>query len=116
MTAAQNSEGGIGGGHGHQSHIAPSYAAILALAIMGDAALDCIDRKAMFVHSHSLFIISSPLCLVSDAVKNAGGSGLGSSSRVVEVSPSARVQREMSGQCSKHEKGTAKYVELTLTA
>ena len=46
--AAQNVTGGFGGGHGQASHIAPSYAVVLSLAMVGGAdALDMIDRKAM---------------------------------------------------------------------
>jgi protein farnesyltransferase subunit beta len=46
--ACQNSDGGFGGGHGHASHAAASYAAVLALATVGGKeALDSIDRKAM---------------------------------------------------------------------
>lgn len=45
----QNVTGGFGGGNGQMSHLAPTYAIILALAIVGgDEALDLIDRKAMW--------------------------------------------------------------------
>jgi len=45
---AQNPGGGFGGGHGHLSHCAPSYAAVLSLAIVGgDEGFDMIDRRAM---------------------------------------------------------------------
>lgn len=44
----QNSGGGFGGGHGQTSHAAPSYAAVLSLAMVGgDESLDMIDRRAL---------------------------------------------------------------------
>lgn len=44
----QNTEGGFGGGHGQISHCAPSYAAVLSLAMVGGSeSLDLIDRKAL---------------------------------------------------------------------
>jgi protein farnesyltransferase subunit beta len=44
----QNSTGGFGGGHGQSSHLAGSYAAILALAMVGgEEAFALVDRKAM---------------------------------------------------------------------
>lgn len=48
FTAAQNSTGGIGGGHGQMSHVASSYAAVLSIAMVGgEEAFKLIDRKAM---------------------------------------------------------------------
>ena len=48
FTAAQNASGGFGGGHGHLSHLAPSYAAVLSLAMVGGLeAFDLIDRRAL---------------------------------------------------------------------
>jgi len=45
----QNSSGGFGGGNGQMSHLAPTYAILLSLAIVGgDEALAVIDRKAMW--------------------------------------------------------------------
>lgn len=45
----QNATGGFGGGNGQMSHLAPTYAIILALVIAGgQEALDVIDRKAMW--------------------------------------------------------------------
>jgi len=45
----QNITGGFGGGNGQMSHLAPTYAIILALAMVGGReALDLIDRKAMW--------------------------------------------------------------------
>ena len=44
----QNPTGGFGGGHGQTSHAAPSYAAVLSLAMVGGReALDLIDRRAL---------------------------------------------------------------------
>ncbi|KAJ3943427.1 CAAX farnesyltransferase (FTase) subunit beta [Colletotrichum fioriniae] len=45
----QNPSGGIGGGHGQDSHLATTYAVVLALAIVGgEDAYEVIDRKAMW--------------------------------------------------------------------
>ena len=47
-TPMQNPSGGFGGGHGQTSHAAPSYAAVLSLAMVGgNEALDIIDRRAL---------------------------------------------------------------------
>ncbi|KAJ2891681.1 terpenoid cyclases/protein prenyltransferase alpha-alpha toroid [Zalerion maritima] len=51
----QNPTGGFGGGFGQTSHLATSYAVILALAIVGGGALyDVIDRRAMWKWLSSL--------------------------------------------------------------
>ncbi|TVY86476.1 Protein farnesyltransferase subunit beta [Lachnellula willkommii] len=45
----QNVTGGFGGGNGQMSHLAPTYAIILSLAMVGGKeAFDLIDRKAMW--------------------------------------------------------------------
>jgi protein farnesyltransferase subunit beta len=45
----QNLTGGFGGGNGQMSHLAPTYATILALSMVGgEEALNLIDRKAMW--------------------------------------------------------------------
>jgi protein farnesyltransferase subunit beta len=45
----QNATGGFGGGNGQMSHLAPTYAIILSLAMVGGReALDLIDRRAMW--------------------------------------------------------------------
>lgn len=45
----QNATGGFGGGHGQMSHLAPTYAVVLSLAMVGgEAALEVVDRKAMW--------------------------------------------------------------------
>lgn len=49
LAPMQNEAGGFGGGHGHLSHIATSYASVLSLiTVGGDEALDLVDRKAMY--------------------------------------------------------------------
>lgn len=46
FSVSQNPGGGFGGGHGQLSHIAPSYAAILSLVMVGGSeSLDVIDRR-----------------------------------------------------------------------
>ena len=48
---AQNASGGFGGGHGQISHLAPSYAVVLSLAMVGGIdSLDLIDRRSLSVH------------------------------------------------------------------
>lgn len=45
----QNVTGGFGGGNGQMSHLAPTYATLLSLSMVGGKeALDIIDRKAMW--------------------------------------------------------------------
>lgn len=45
----QNATGGFGGGNGQMSHLAPTYAILLSLSMVGGKeALDLIDRKAMW--------------------------------------------------------------------
>lgn len=45
----QNETGGFGGGGGQLSHMATSYAVVLALALVGgEEAYDVVDRKAMW--------------------------------------------------------------------
>lgn len=45
----QNATGGFGGGNGQMSHLAPTYAVMLSLAIVGGKeAFDIIDRKTMW--------------------------------------------------------------------
>jgi prenyltransferase beta subunit len=67
LGAAQNPDGGFGGGNGQIAHCAPSYAAVLSLAMVD--GLDIIDRKAMYVHGIVLLI--GTMMLTSDE----GGSG-----------------------------------------
>lgn len=44
----QNETGGFGGGHGQYSHAAPSYAAVLTIALVGGSELyDLVDRNAL---------------------------------------------------------------------
>ncbi|CZS99160.1 related to RAM1-protein farnesyltransferase, beta subunit [Rhynchosporium graminicola] len=45
----QNNAGGFGGGNGQMSHLAPTYAILLSLALVGGTeAFDLIDRKSMW--------------------------------------------------------------------
>ncbi|RMZ82773.1 hypothetical protein DV738_g1494, partial [Chaetothyriales sp. CBS 135597] len=45
----QNSTGGFGGGYGHYSHLAGTYAALLSIALVGgEDTYAMIDRKAMW--------------------------------------------------------------------
>lgn len=45
----QNASGGFGGGFGHYSHLAGTYAALLSLALVGgDQAYSIIDREQMW--------------------------------------------------------------------
>ncbi|KAK4232470.1 protein farnesyltransferase subunit beta [Podospora fimiseda] len=45
----QNETGGFGGGQGHISHLATTYAVVLAITLVGDEeAYEVIDRKAMW--------------------------------------------------------------------
>ncbi|KAL8765867.1 MAG: hypothetical protein Q9209_007168 [Squamulea sp. 1 TL-2023] len=49
FSSMQNVDGGFGGGHGQKSHCAPSYAAVLSLAMIGGTdSLDMIDRKNLW--------------------------------------------------------------------
>lgn len=51
----QNGAGGFGGGHGQMSHLAPTYAILLSLAIVGGPdAMELIDRKSMWKWLSSL--------------------------------------------------------------
>lgn len=45
----QNDSGGFGGGNGQLSHLATTYAVVLALALVGgEEAYEVVDRKAMW--------------------------------------------------------------------
>lgn len=49
LNRCQNSSGGFGGGPQQLSHLAPTYAAVMSLAILGeDCALKVIDRRSMY--------------------------------------------------------------------
>ncbi|CUS15337.1 unnamed protein product [Tuber aestivum] len=58
----QNESGGFGGGNGQVSHVTATYAAVLALAIVGrsddedgeEEALGIVDRKTMFRWLHEI--------------------------------------------------------------
>lgn len=58
VSPMQNLDGGFGGGHGQTSHCAPSYAAILSLAMVGGKeSLDMIDRRALHVAPSLIIMI-----------------------------------------------------------
>jgi protein farnesyltransferase subunit beta len=44
LSTFQNADGGFGGGPGQLSHLAPTYAAVCALAYAGEEGWDVIDR------------------------------------------------------------------------
>lgn len=45
----QNDTGGFGGGNGQMSHLATTYAMVLALALVGgDSVYEVVDRRAMW--------------------------------------------------------------------
>ncbi|KAJ3363192.1 hypothetical protein HDU91_003088 [Kappamyces sp. JEL0680] len=49
LMACQHSEGGFSGGKGQLAHLATTYAAVNALAIIGaESAFQCIDREKMY--------------------------------------------------------------------
>ncbi|KAI5866219.1 terpenoid cyclases/Protein prenyltransferase [Durotheca rogersii] len=49
VRSMQNSTGGFGGGGGHHSHLACTYAIVLALSIVGgEEAYEVIDRRALW--------------------------------------------------------------------
>lgn len=68
----QNPEGGFGGGPGQYSHLAPTYAAVNALVIIGSPqALQLIDRlvRSMFVIMLVLFCLSHQLCTCDNVIQ-----------------------------------------------
>ncbi len=45
----QNAGGGFGGGHGQASHLATTYAVVMALAVVGgDACYEAVDRRVLW--------------------------------------------------------------------
>lgn len=50
LTTVQNRQGGFGGGHGQHSHLATTYAAILALVCCGlpEEAMTFVDRRELY--------------------------------------------------------------------
>ncbi|KAG4305750.1 hypothetical protein PORY_000660 [Pneumocystis oryctolagi] len=49
IASMQLTSGGFGGGHGQIAHLASTYAAVMALCIIGsDAAYNCINREALY--------------------------------------------------------------------
>jgi len=55
LKACQHPDGGFSGGHGQIAHLAPTYAAVLTLALFGgDDAFDIIDRDKLYTWLVSL--------------------------------------------------------------
>ena len=55
LSKCQNEKGGFGGGPGQMSHLAPTYAAINALTIIGtEEAYESINRKTLYEFFTSL--------------------------------------------------------------
>jgi len=55
LKACQHPEGGFSGGHGQIAHLAPTYAAVLALSLIGgEDAFDLIDRTKLYTWMMSL--------------------------------------------------------------
>ncbi|GAA5946877.1 hypothetical protein JCM3775_000934 [Rhodotorula graminis] len=48
LNRCQNPDGGFGGGPGQLSHLAPTYAAVCALAYTGEQGWNSIDRRGMY--------------------------------------------------------------------
>ncbi|XP_049849925.1 uncharacterized protein LOC126320470 [Schistocerca gregaria] len=48
LAECQSTSGGFGGGPGQLSHLAPSYAAILAIVILGPDAYSIVNRPALY--------------------------------------------------------------------
>ncbi|KAL8278251.1 hypothetical protein RQP46_009424 [Phenoliferia psychrophenolica] len=48
LAKCQNPDGGFGGGPGQLSHLAPSYAAVLALSYVGEDGFKMINRRGMY--------------------------------------------------------------------
>lgn len=75
MQSLQNAGGGFGGGHGHISHLAPTYAVLLSAAMIGSTqAFSLIDRKAMW---HWLSQLKQPdggFCICEDGEEDVRAS------------------------------------------
>ncbi|RKF82890.1 Protein farnesyltransferase subunit beta [Golovinomyces cichoracearum] len=70
----QNITGGFGGGHGQMSHLAPTYATILALAIVGGPeSFDLIDRRAMWKWLGSLKQLDGGFRMAVDGEEDVRG-------------------------------------------
>ncbi|TQS35458.1 hypothetical protein Golomagni_04121 [Golovinomyces magnicellulatus] len=70
----QNITGGFGGGHGQMSHLAPTYATILALAIVGGPeSFDLIDRRAMWKWLGSLKQLDGGFRMALDGEEDVRG-------------------------------------------
>jgi hypothetical protein len=72
--AGQNPGGGFGGGHGQYSHLATTYASILSMAMLGERALDVVDRRSMY-SCPILLPVSASLTLEQVAVARKAEAG-----------------------------------------
>ena len=54
LARCQNPSGGFAGGPGQVSHLAPTYAAVNALVILGQEALDIVNREKLVLWLDSL--------------------------------------------------------------
>lgn len=54
LSKCQNTTGGFAGGPGQLSHLAPTYAAVNALVILGPEAFDIVNRKQLVIWLDSL--------------------------------------------------------------
>ena len=70
----QNATGGIGGGQGQRSHLAPSYAAILSLALVGgENAYSLIDRRKMWHWLGQLKLSNGGFCVCEEGEEDVRG-------------------------------------------
>jgi len=67
----QNATGGFGGGHGQLSHLAGTYATVLALAMV--KALEVIDRKAMWHWLGTVKQADGGFCMALEAEEDIRG-------------------------------------------
>ncbi|KAI9012990.1 terpenoid cyclases/protein prenyltransferase alpha-alpha toroid [Gaertneriomyces semiglobifer] len=74
LSRCQNPEGGFGGGPGQLSHVAATYAAVHALALIGRReAWDAIDRKALIRFYSSLLLPNGSFLMHRDGEADVRG-------------------------------------------
>ncbi len=74
LRRCQNPAGGFGGGPGQLSHLAPTYAAVNALAILGrDEAIAVVDRPALLQWLLSLRTPDGFFCMHEDGEMDVRG-------------------------------------------
>lgn len=70
----QNRTGGFGGGQGHTSHLAGTYAVILAVALVGgEEAFDMIDRVSLWHWLGRLKQVDGGFCVCEDGEEDVRG-------------------------------------------